>query len=122
MAKKITRAKLVQQVEDLGTLRAKIGLLEGSERELSKSVRCGLDELKLEKAESAGFVAVLDERSSLTIDPEKFRKKFGDAAFFECSRVDAKCARARFEEVKLQQCGTVSTSKTLRVAARPTAT
>jgi hypothetical protein len=111
---------LAANIERLGGVRAKIALLEASERDLSKTVRLGLEEAGCSAFQSEHYAAQFDERRSLTIDPAKFRKLAGDEVFIECARVDAKQARARFAEEQLERCGEVTTSRQLRVSAIPT--
>ena len=113
------KSALAESVEQLGDLRAKIGLLEASERDLAKDLRARLEAGGLESAESEHYTAQLAVRQSLTIDPRKFLKRAGEEIFAACARIDAKTARLHFSEEQLAKLGKVTTSTTLRISERP---
>ena len=118
--------KLVQQVEQLGDLRAQKSTLEAAERELSETVQKGIEIRKLEQVTSQTYVAQLAGRPRLVINPARFRRfcmrKATDRVFLGCIRVDNKAARARFPDNGMAGLGKMINSTVLRVSKRPVAT
>ena len=111
--------QLKQQVQELGKMRTRISGLEGSERQLSESVRQALISAKRTQAESADYVAQLAEQRKLQLDPRKFRRKAGEKLFMKCARIDLKTARLHFPNDGLDRLGEVKVSVQLRVSKRP---
>ncbi|HUX17170.1 MAG TPA: hypothetical protein VMW52_11905 [Phycisphaerae bacterium] len=115
---KIGKAKLAALVDQLGTLRAKIGNLKGAESLLTAQVREAMQAGELVTVEAQCFVAQLNWRSTLTIDAAKFRRKFGEEVFAACAKIDNKLAKAALPDADLAKYGGVTVAPDLRVSAR----
>ena len=118
-ATKTTKAAMAATIEQLGDLRAQIGKMESSERDLAKTLREQMSAAGCDSAESANYAARLAVRTSLSIDPAKFRRKAGDEIFAACARIDTKAARLHFDEAALEKLGKITTSTRLEISARP---
>ena len=111
-------AALKRAVDRLGELRCKLNALQGSERELAGEVRQAMGAAKLERVQTRRYLAILDARPTLTIDPKRFKRKAGDKAFWAAVTVTKKKALQYLAEADLAKLGTLKTTTTLRVIER----
>jgi len=115
----MTRKQLITCVQDLGRLRDQLAEIKTAERELTDTVRAGLEQAGLPRLDSAEYSACLHEQRSLVVDPLRLRRKVGEKMFMSCIRVDLAAARRQVAAVDLDKLGRYELSTQLRISRLP---
>lgn len=118
-AKKVSKRELAGRISRLGKLRAELSTVHAAERQLTASVKAGMEANRVDQAAGNGFIATLATIESLTLDVAKFRAKAGPKKFLQCVKVDVKAARGFFGDKELAKLGAVTVSKRVNIAAAP---
>lgn len=119
--KKVCKKELAGRVSRLGKLRAELSSVSAAERQLTASVKAGMEANGVDEAKGNGYVAHLATVTSLKIDPKKFRRLAGNKGFLDCVRIDVKTARSFYSDKELARAGSVSQTKKVRISPVPAA-
>jgi len=102
------------RIDHLLELRNLIRQAEAEERTMTREIVTGLQALGLSRPAGHQAVAILEERTTLTVDPELFHEALGVWAF-EAMHVSVTAARKLLGENDLQAISEATTTPILRV-------